>query len=93
MAVIAAGRRAPCDASTCSTFYRRGLTLVGVNSAARDAHAAARVLEAVAPGFESGALAPPRVGQAFYLERAREAYEAVAGGGAGRVALVPWRAT
>jgi hypothetical protein len=64
-----------------------------VNSLAHDALAAARVLDAVAPGFESGALAAPRVGRAFYLERAREAYEAVVGGGVGRVVLVPWRAT
>jgi len=92
MAVIAAtgDRRATIDVLD---FYRRGLRLVGVNSVRYDAQAAARVLEAVAPGFESGALAAPRVGRAFYLERAREAYEAVAAGGAGRVALVPWRAT
>lgn len=92
MAIIAAtgGRLATVDVLA---FYRRGLRLVGVNSLAYDADAAARVLEAVAPGFESGALAAPRVGQAFYLERAREAYEAVAAGGAGRVVLVPWRAT
>jgi NADPH:quinone reductase-like Zn-dependent oxidoreductase len=92
MAVIAAtgGRHATLDVVD---FYRRGLRLVGVNSVRYDAHAAARVLEQLAPGFEGGALAPPRVGQAYYLERAREAYEAVAAGGAGRVALVPWRTT
>ncbi len=92
MAVIAAtgGRQASFD---LVDFYRRELRLVGIDSASRDAAAAAQVLERVAPGFEGGALAPPRVGQAFYLEHAREAYEAVAAGGAGRVALVPWRVT
>ncbi len=92
MAVLASsgGRRVAFD---LVDFYRRELRLAGVDSVRRDAAAAARVLEALAPGFESGALAAPRVGQAFYLERAREAYEAVAAGGAGRVALVPWRAT
>lgn len=92
LAVIsaAAGRHVTFD---LLDFYRRELRLVGVNSVRYDAHAAARVLEQVAPGFESGALAPPPVGRAFYLERAREAYEAVEGGGAGRVALVPWRVT
>ncbi len=92
MALIATtgGRQASVD---LLDFYRRELRLIGVNSASHDAHAAARVLELVAPGFEAGALAPPRVGRAFYLERAREAYEAVAAGGAGRVALLPWRST
>lgn len=92
LAVIAAtdGRHATVDVLD---FYRRELRLVGVNSVRHDAHAAARVLDQVGPGFESGALAPPRVGQAFYLERAQDAYEAVAAGGVGRVALVPWRST
>ena len=91
LAVIAAtgGRRASVDVLD---FYRRGLRLAGVNSLGHDALAAARVLEQVAPGFEAGALAAPRAGRAFYLERAREGYEAVAAG-AGRVVLVPWRAT
>jgi NADPH:quinone reductase-like Zn-dependent oxidoreductase len=101
LGALAAGGRAAVVASVRErrvtvdlvSYYRRALTLVGVNSRLVDAPAAARVLEAVAPGFESGALAPPRVGQAFYLERAREAYAAVEAGGAGRVVLVPWRAT
>ncbi len=88
MAVIASPgeRRVSFD---LITFYRRELRLVGVDSRKHDAHAAARVLGELAAGFESGALAAPRVARTLPLERAREAYEAVQAGSRGRVVLTP----
>lgn len=70
-------------------FYRRELHLVGVDSRKHDAHAAARVLGEIAAGFDAGALAAPQVARTVPLDRARAAYEAVAGGTRGRVVLVP----
>lgn len=58
-------------------FYHRRLSLHGVDTRAYDTVAAAQVLEALAPGFESGALKPPVVTDRFALAQAREAFKAV----------------
>ena len=55
-------------------LYRRQLTIVGVDSAQAPADQCARVLEQLRPGFESGALQPPRVDAEIPLDRAAEAY-------------------
>lgn len=89
MAVIASvgERRVSLD---LIDFYRRTLRLVGVDSRKLDAERSARILERLAPGFDSGALAAPVIGGRYPLDRAREAYEAVGAGRArGRVVLVP----
>ncbi len=68
-------------------FYRTELQLFGVDSLKRDLVAASETLRKLAPGFESGALLPPQVGTVLPLERAREGYELVEKGSAGRVVL------
>jgi NADPH:quinone reductase len=70
-------------------FYHNELQLLGADSLKRDLVAAADTLRALAPGFESGALLPPLVSKLVPLEQAREGYELVAKGTAGRVVLVP----
>jgi NADPH2:quinone reductase len=68
-------------------FYHNELQLLGVDSLKRDLVAAAGTLRALVPGFESGALLPPLVSKVLPLEQAREGYELVAKGSAGRVVL------
>lgn len=55
-------------------LYRRQLTIVGVDSAQAPADQCARILDQLRPGFESGALQPPRVDAEIPLDRAAEAY-------------------
>ncbi|MGB6986526.1 MAG: zinc-binding alcohol dehydrogenase family protein [Candidatus Aquilonibacter sp.] len=55
-------------------LYRRQLSIVGVDSAQAPADQCARVLDTLRPGFESGALKPPRVDEEIPLDRAAEAY-------------------
>jgi NADPH:quinone reductase len=55
-------------------LYRRQLSIIGVDSAQSPADRCARILDTLRPGFESGALQPPRVDQRFPLEQASEAY-------------------
>ncbi len=88
MAVIASTgeRRVTFD---LIAFYRRELRLVGIDSRKHDEDGAARVLSAIAPGFETGALVGPGIGMIVGLDRAREGYTAVAAGGTGRVVIAP----
>jgi NADPH:quinone reductase-like Zn-dependent oxidoreductase len=44
-------------------------------------------MTALVEGFETGKLTGPAIAQAFPLEQARAAYEAVAGGTRGRVVI------
>jgi NADPH:quinone reductase len=63
-------------------LYRRQLSILGVDSAQAPADQCARILDTLRPGFESGALKPPRVDEEIPIERAAEAYtrsEKVAG--------------
>ncbi|MBV8684401.1 MAG: zinc-binding alcohol dehydrogenase family protein [Caulobacteraceae bacterium] len=72
-------------------FYRGQRTFVGVDTLALDGAACAEILDALTPGFESGALRPfPVLDDAVYpLERAKEAYQAVLSGSQDRVILAP----
>ncbi len=71
-------------------FYRRELRLLGVNTLSLDAAAGARVLDALRPGFESGALQAPRIAERFPLDQAPAAYDRVGSGAAGgKVLLLP----
>lgn len=71
------------------SFYRRELRLIGVDSLRRSAVDCAKLMDALHPGFESGALAPPVLARCGGLEDAGEAYAMVARGSRGRVVLVP----
>ncbi|MBY0332650.1 MAG: zinc-binding dehydrogenase, partial [Acetobacteraceae bacterium] len=70
-------------------FYRRELRLVGIDSLKRTAADCAPLMDALRPGFESGAYPAPVVAHRFGLDAAREAYALVAGGTRGRVVLTP----
>lgn len=71
-------------------FYHNELRLYGVDTRKVNVTGAARILEGLCPGFESGALKPPDIAEVFPLARAREAYQSVAGGKVlGKVILVP----
>ena len=73
------------------TFYRGQRTYVGVDTGGLDGRDCAEILDALAPGFESGALRPfPVLDHAVYsLETAKDAYAAVIGGARDRVVLKP----
>lgn len=70
-------------------FYRKRLTLGGVDSRAIDATTAARILDRIRLGFESGALEPPTVDQIVGLSGAREAYAAIANGASRKIVIDP----
>jgi NADPH:quinone reductase-like Zn-dependent oxidoreductase len=70
-------------------FYHNESRLFGVDSLARDAVAAAEVLDALAPGFADGTLRPPAIDQMLPLEAGVAAYRRVAEGAPGRVVLAP----
>ena len=69
-------------------FYQRQLSLWGVSTSTIDATACAGILNQIAPLFESGAFAPPKVNEHFPLAQAEQAYGLVAAGNAGKVVLV-----
>ncbi|WP_052402107.1 quinone oxidoreductase family protein [Muricoccus aerilatus] len=70
-------------------FYRGQHRYVGVDTLALSAAETGAVLEALRPGFESGALTPYEIEPAFVfpLSRAEEAYRIVLGGAPQRVLL------
>jgi NADPH2:quinone reductase len=70
-------------------FYHRELRLFGVDTLKRDMTASARVLDALAPHFDSGAFIAPAIERVVGLDQARDAYLAVAQGARGRVVLAP----
>jgi NADPH:quinone reductase-like Zn-dependent oxidoreductase len=72
-------------------FYRGQHTYVGIDTLGLSSMATAAVLRDLGPGFASGHLRPfPIKASAIYpLERAREAYMAVAGSSRDRVILKP----
>jgi NADPH:quinone reductase len=73
------------------TFYRGQHTYVGVDTLDLDGQACAHILDALQPGFESGALKPfPVLEHAIYpLDQAKAAYKAVISGARDRVVLQP----
>jgi NADPH2:quinone reductase len=73
------------------SFYHRRLRVLSVDTVADEAVQCARVLTALVPLFESGALAPLTVVERYPLSQAAAAYARVAAGVAGKVVLVPDR--
>ncbi len=61
-------------------FYRRQITLFGVNTIPIDAIASADILEALRPAFEQGRLTPPEIARTCTLDEAVEAYRQVDAG-------------
>jgi NADPH:quinone reductase-like Zn-dependent oxidoreductase len=72
-------------------FYHNESRLLGVDTLKRDLTASARILEALAPGFESGAYRPAPIAETIPLAQAREGYAKVAQGAGGRIVLTPQR--
>ena len=70
-------------------FYHNESQLFGLDTLKRDATAAALVLEALAPGFEQGALLAPQIARVEPLKRGADAYRSVAAGSPGRVVISP----
>lgn len=72
-------------------FYRAQHTFVGIDTLALDSLDCAAILDALKPGFESGAFKPFPVieAQVLPLERAIEGYRAVLSGARERVVLRP----
>jgi NADPH:quinone reductase len=72
-------------------FYRGQRTYVGVDTLGMDGKDGAEILDALKPGFESGALkAFPVIEEAIFpLDRAKEAYKAVLTGAKDRIVLRP----
>ena len=68
-------------------FYHNETQLLGVDSAKLGVAESAPLMAALVEGFDSGKLNGPVIAQEFPLERAREAYEAVAAGARGRVVI------
>ncbi|HYS67595.1 MAG TPA: zinc-binding alcohol dehydrogenase family protein [Paraburkholderia sp.] len=68
-------------------FYHNETQLLGVDSAKLGVAESAPLMTALVEGFESGKLQAPAIAREFPLERAREAYEAVAAGTRGRVVI------
>jgi len=73
-------------------FYRRRLTLYGVDTRALTTVPTADILEQLLDGFEAGVLRPPAVAATYSLNEARAAYAEVdAGSTKGKVVLLPRR--
>jgi NADPH:quinone reductase-like Zn-dependent oxidoreductase len=72
-------------------FYRGQHTYIGIDTLALDGAACADILDALRPGFESGALKPFPIVEAsvFPLSRAKDAYRSVLEGARDRVVLRP----
>ncbi|HEY2555104.1 MAG TPA: zinc-binding alcohol dehydrogenase family protein [Candidatus Cybelea sp.] len=87
---VLGGRETPLD---LFAFYRRRLRLYGLDTASFDLHEIARLYGKFGPLFESGAIDPPAIAARIALSNAREAYERVNRGDAGKVVIVPDSAT
>jgi NADPH:quinone reductase-like Zn-dependent oxidoreductase len=70
-------------------FYRRRLTLMGVDTRHSDVTTCAAFLEVMRPGFEDGSLHAPHVLRTAPLEEAASAYQDVERGTDGKIVLVP----
>jgi len=58
-------------------FYRRGLSLFGVDTRALDTVACAAILEQLTPAFEQGHLAGPHIQHRLPLDSLSQAYAAI----------------
>jgi NADPH:quinone reductase len=70
-------------------FYHNETQLFGADSAKLGVAESARVMNAIAKGFDEGKFDAPVIAQRFTLAQGREAYEAVAKGTTGRVVIMP----
>jgi NADPH:quinone reductase len=70
-------------------FYHNESRLFGVDTLKRDLTASARVLEALAPGFEASDYRAAPIAETCGLDKAKEAYGRVAAGTTGRIVLRP----
>jgi NADPH:quinone reductase-like Zn-dependent oxidoreductase len=70
-------------------FYRRRLSLLGINTAVLTVADNARILDHLRPLFESGRVRPHPSIASYPLADASRAYAAVAGGSPSKVVLVP----
>ncbi len=70
-------------------FYHNESRLLGVDTLKLGLSEAAKILEALRPGFESGDYHPASIAQTYRLADAVAAYRAVANGAPGRVVLRP----
>ncbi|WP_233862399.1 quinone oxidoreductase family protein [Paraburkholderia adhaesiva] len=68
-------------------FYHNETQLFGADSAKLGVAESAPMMTAIAEAFDAGHFEAPVIAMRFPLERAREAYEAVAGGTPGRVVI------
>ena len=64
-------------------FYRRQITLFGVNTITMDTIASGDILDEIREAFEQGRLTPPEIARTCSLEEAVEAYRQVDTGAAG----------
>jgi NADPH:quinone reductase len=70
-------------------FYHNETQLLGADSAKLGVAESARLMNAIAKGFDEGKFEPPVIARRFTLAEGRHAYEAVAQGTTGRVVIVP----
>jgi NADPH:quinone reductase-like Zn-dependent oxidoreductase len=70
-------------------FFHNESRLLGVDTLKLDLTASAHILDALAPGFESGVYRPAPIAQTVSLPQAREGYRKVADGIAGRIVITP----
>jgi NADPH2:quinone reductase len=70
-------------------FYHNESQLFGVDTLKRDLTAAARILESLKPGFDSGAYHPPAISETIPLHKVHHAFNLVHQGSNGRVVLKP----
>jgi NADPH:quinone reductase-like Zn-dependent oxidoreductase len=87
---VSAGREATLD---LFDFYRRRLTLLGINTVALTAADGARILNQLRPFFEAGRVRPHPHIEVQPLQEASRAYEQVARGSPTKVVLVPGAGT
>jgi len=81
----AGGRELQLDAME---FYRNRLSLLGLDTGSLNAGACARILDELAPLFDSGALKPPVIGERYPMEKVAEAYAHAATGQPGKAVLL-----
>jgi len=70
-------------------FYHNESRLFGVDTLKRDLTASARILDVLAPGFDSGDYRAAPIVETHALDRAQDAYRKVAAGATGRIVLRP----
>jgi NADPH:quinone reductase len=70
-------------------FYHNETQLLGADSAKLGVVESARLMQAVARGFDNGKFDAPVIAHRYTLAEGRKAYEAVAEGTPGRVVIVP----